>query len=327
MTNRFILPRITAFGATGLALPGAELHFFAATTTTPQDTYSNTGLTVKNTNPVVADSAGLFGDIFLSTVNYKASLTISGGDVNNPLWSADNIVVSTAAGPWNTADIVDHAITTVKLDTSVLKGMVAVTTLASGDAIAFADASNSDTNSVVTWANLKTQLVADLPYVIGSTAGTAYVTGSGSYTIQSPQFLVICGGAGGGGGAATTNGGGNGGDTTFGGTITASGGTGGGAGAVGNFKMRGVDGGASGGDVNIAGRGAPGGAGGASYVGGGATEFGGSGGHGGLAIKKYTGQTVGSTLAYAVGAAGTLGAAGVSAGLAGVVGFVYIVPL
>lgn len=72
MAYRFVQPRvdvgngITDFG-------GAKLYFFDFGTTTPKTTYSDFALTVPNADPVVADSDGLFPNIYL---DIQASVTL-----------------------------------------------------------------------------------------------------------------------------------------------------------------------------------------------------------------------------------------------------------
>lgn len=62
------------FDANGDPLPGAKLYFYESGTSTPKNTYSDAGLTVPNSNPVIADSAGRFASIFLDPENYKVAL-------------------------------------------------------------------------------------------------------------------------------------------------------------------------------------------------------------------------------------------------------------
>lgn len=50
---------------------GAKLYVYEAGTTTPLDTYSDSGLSTPNANPVVADANGRFGAIFLAADDYK----------------------------------------------------------------------------------------------------------------------------------------------------------------------------------------------------------------------------------------------------------------
>jgi hypothetical protein len=96
MTTRFFLSRQQVFDDAGNPSSGALLDFYETGTSTPKATYSDAALTVANANPVVADSAGRFGDIFLDTGDYKARLRTSAGTV---VWTADPVQgdTSTAA--------------------------------------------------------------------------------------------------------------------------------------------------------------------------------------------------------------------------------------
>lgn len=154
------------------------------------------------------------------------------------------------------------------------------------------------------------------------TAITSYTSGSGNFTILSASFIVVCAGAGGGGAGSETNAGSTGGTTTFSG-LSAGGGTGGVQGGINSVTMN-THGTASGGDLNLSGCGGAAGGGGIYYQGSGNNAIGGGGGTGGLAVKVYTGQTVGATLAYSIGSAGTAGA-GTKAGIAGQAGYVAII--
>lgn len=88
MANRFTFPRETALDSNGAPLSGARLHFYESGTTKPADVYADTALTVPATNPVVADSAGRFPDIFLQAIDYKVVLADSGGAT---VWTADPV--------------------------------------------------------------------------------------------------------------------------------------------------------------------------------------------------------------------------------------------
>lgn len=92
MANRLIIPNPQFVDGTGLPYAGGHLSFFATGTSTPQSTFSDSALTTPNANPVVLDSAGRAGSIFLSNLAYKVQLF----DVNNvqiwsmdPVWSSD----------------------------------------------------------------------------------------------------------------------------------------------------------------------------------------------------------------------------------------------
>lgn len=97
--NRFVLPYQTVIDAAGVPIPGALLNFYLTGTSTRHDTYSNAGLTIANANPVVANGAGMFGNIFLDpSVVYKVVLTDADGD---EIWTADPVYGSAAAGGGN----------------------------------------------------------------------------------------------------------------------------------------------------------------------------------------------------------------------------------
>lgn len=86
MAQLLISPRFRAFDDTGAPLAGGKLYSYAAGTTTPKDTYSNSTGNV-NTNPVQLDGSG-YGDVWLGSGAYKFILA----DVNDvPLWTIDNV--------------------------------------------------------------------------------------------------------------------------------------------------------------------------------------------------------------------------------------------
>jgi hypothetical protein len=92
---RFTQPRSDAFDTNGAPRAGAKLYFYTTATTTPLATYADSALATPNANPVVADSAGLFGEIFLTqTATYKVVLKTS-ADVT--VWTADPVPGGTTA--------------------------------------------------------------------------------------------------------------------------------------------------------------------------------------------------------------------------------------
>jgi hypothetical protein len=84
---RLILPYQRVEDLNGHPLPGAKMYFYESGTVTPKDTYSDEALTTPNTNPVIADSQGQFGDIFLSGA-YSCKLT-DANDVTQPDYPAE----------------------------------------------------------------------------------------------------------------------------------------------------------------------------------------------------------------------------------------------
>lgn len=91
MANRFANPSPQFFDNSGEPLSGGLLYFYVTATSTPATTYSDDDLTTPNTNPVVLDSAGRAGNIFLDpTVVYKAVL--KSGDGGTTFWTRDPVV-------------------------------------------------------------------------------------------------------------------------------------------------------------------------------------------------------------------------------------------
>lgn len=75
MTDRFPDFLNPAVDSSGNALSGAKLFFYTVGTSTKKATYSDSAKTIANANPVVADSGGRFGDIFMLTdEQYKVVL-------------------------------------------------------------------------------------------------------------------------------------------------------------------------------------------------------------------------------------------------------------
>ena len=107
MAGRLSNPNQQFFDENGEPLDGGQLEFFATGTSTPQDTFSDDGLTVANTNPVILDSAGRAGDIFLTTADYKVVLKKSDDTV---VWTADPVRAPT---PKSTVVVDVSAATTV----------------------------------------------------------------------------------------------------------------------------------------------------------------------------------------------------------------------
>lgn len=79
-----LLPTVVwrAQDSNGLPLNGALLYTFLTGTTTPTPTYTTSSLGTPLANPVVADSSGLFPEIFLDpAVTYRFQLKTAGGSL------------------------------------------------------------------------------------------------------------------------------------------------------------------------------------------------------------------------------------------------------
>lgn len=86
MSALFTPPRYSPMSGNGASYPGAKLYFYITGTTTPKDTYADSGLVTPNANPVVADGNGLFGSIYLAAGDYKVILQDASSNV---LWTVD----------------------------------------------------------------------------------------------------------------------------------------------------------------------------------------------------------------------------------------------
>jgi len=98
MSDLFFMPKAFRHQADGTAYPGAKINFYLTGTTTRTNTYQDSALTTPHTNPVVADSAGIFAPIYLDpAITYRGVVTDSG---DNTLDDVDPI-----AGPVPAASI------------------------------------------------------------------------------------------------------------------------------------------------------------------------------------------------------------------------------
>lgn len=85
--SRFSNPVAQYSDGDGVPLPGSELSFFEPGTTTDKDTFSDSGLTTANSNPVVADSDGRIPSIFLDGT-YAVVLKNAAGST---IWTRDPV--------------------------------------------------------------------------------------------------------------------------------------------------------------------------------------------------------------------------------------------
>lgn len=94
--SRLVLPSQQPVQATGLPYAGGQLFFYLTGTSTLTPTYADSALTTPNTNPVILDSAGNAGSVFLNpSIVYKVALF----DVNNNLiWTYDPVYPFADAG-------------------------------------------------------------------------------------------------------------------------------------------------------------------------------------------------------------------------------------
>lgn len=98
MSNLFFFSGLQVVDANGNPISGAKLNFYATGTSTPKNTYSESTLTTANANPVVANSAGRFGPIYLlANGAYKVVLTDASDNVLQTIDPVDVRVASVVA--------------------------------------------------------------------------------------------------------------------------------------------------------------------------------------------------------------------------------------
>lgn len=93
--GRFSNPTPQYLDDNGVTLPGGLLYFYETGTTTPKATYSDSALTVANTNPVELDAAGRIPEIFAS-VEEEFRVVLKDAD-GNTIWTRDNVQFPDAA--------------------------------------------------------------------------------------------------------------------------------------------------------------------------------------------------------------------------------------
>ena len=124
--------------AAGVPLAGGFLYTYAAGTTTPQATYTDSTAATANSNPIVLDSRGE-ANIWLSSADYKFVLCDS---TNTEIWTVDNIAApSTALSPVFTSNV------TISANTS--GPALLVTQTGAGAAIRVQDSADPDSSPFV----------------------------------------------------------------------------------------------------------------------------------------------------------------------------------
>jgi hypothetical protein len=103
-------PKFVGLDNSGNPISGGKLCAYSAGTTTPLATYTDSALSVANTNPVILDSAGR-ATVYLSATSYKFSLRTPGTDATcatgTIVWTQDNI--SSVPGNFTTVDVLGTA--------------------------------------------------------------------------------------------------------------------------------------------------------------------------------------------------------------------------
>jgi microcystin-dependent protein len=162
---RYYTPDAFEVDANGVPLAGAQLFFYITATTTPLNTYQDVALSTPNTNPVIADGNGRFGNIFLvPSTAYKVQLWTA-PTVENPggvqVWSFDPCGPAAGGVPANSVGIV-------------------------GEVRAFA---GPEASVPATWYPCFGQLVSRTTYAgLFAVIGTLWGAGDGSTTFGLPDL-------------------------------------------------------------------------------------------------------------------------------------------
>jgi hypothetical protein len=81
-------------------VPSGKLYFYRTGTTTPQNTYSDSDLTVANDNPVVANADGTIDTtIYLDNTTGYDYTVVAKDEAGAEIWSKDDVVASNSAAP------------------------------------------------------------------------------------------------------------------------------------------------------------------------------------------------------------------------------------
>ena len=112
------------FNELGDPLAGGFLYFYAAGTTTPQDAFKDSNLTLQHPNPIELDAAGRVPAFYLADGNIKIRLTDAAGVTQV---AADNLLVIGPSSGSGSGDTVDATTILATVDIKVRYGTGQVT--------------------------------------------------------------------------------------------------------------------------------------------------------------------------------------------------------
>jgi len=140
------------FDTQGRPLGGCKLYFFQAGTTTPQNAFQDTGLTIPWPNPMECDASGRIAQFFLADGSIKIRLADKFG---NTILAADNLLVigpSSGGGGGGGVDATTVLATgdiKVKYGTGPISGFVRANGRTIGNAVSGAtERANADTQAL-----------------------------------------------------------------------------------------------------------------------------------------------------------------------------------
>ena len=195
MSATLFINQARATDSNGNILPGAKLYFYDTETTTPLDVYTSSALTTPHANPVIADSGGLFPNIYLDNLEtYRAILT-----------DADDTVTVFDVDPYNGTGTVtltgvtfDTAVNTLKVNGNTVTasaGTATVTIPNTTDTLVGRNTTDTLTNKTLTSPTVTTPTITT-PTITGAPIETVYtITDGAAFEINpsngSIQIVVL----------------------------------------------------------------------------------------------------------------------------------------
>lgn len=190
----FFLPYQTAT-INAIAAPGATLTFLSTGTTTPLPIYTTSALTTTQTNPVVANGAGKFPDVYLdSTKIYRLIIEDKNGAV---LQDIDPYVPGTAPDASSLQPYADDAAAsavTASSASATATTEAGIATTQAGIATTQAGIATTQAGIATTEAGIATAAVASVSSIPNATAHAATRTVlAGLNTSGGPAYLTEAG--------------------------------------------------------------------------------------------------------------------------------------
>jgi microcystin-dependent protein len=168
---RYSEPNVYEIDQNGVPLIGGQLFFFVTGTSTPLSTYADVNLTIPNPNPIVLDSNGRAGSVFLTQAQaYKVQLFTA-----NP----NPAVVSTPSDPQGTEIWTEDPVGPAAGGVQVVNGII-------GEVRAFAGIASA---IPAQWYECYGQAVSRTTYALAfAVLGTTWGNGDGSSTFNLPDL-------------------------------------------------------------------------------------------------------------------------------------------
>lgn len=186
---RYYTPKAYAFDSVGDTIPGALLNFYLTGSDTRAATFSNQTLTVANANPVEADAAGVFPDIFLDpTLSYKVVFTGPDDGITPPheYWTADPVQEAWPEVTQSFFDVPFEWLTGATLPSAALIGQY----IATKPTRIFPDFDGTSQGYVKAWGACNVApSVADVPVAVYKNHDFVTVVGSMTIKKDTGQFV------------------------------------------------------------------------------------------------------------------------------------------